>query len=252
MVYDDHWRLLIHAWVRDFFISALNTSLKKILAAVVTLYTAIFLVFAAIWYAYWRIAPQCLSSNDRPTFGAAMIFSIATSQTVGYGNTAPLGCPASIIILTAQTLLAIVMEAVTLGVIFARISHPKQRARTIAISEPAIIARRDGILKFMVRVADFRPTQVINPMVKAFLFTWAGRTTAEGEHIPCRVEELAMGSPGSLGVDGMLILPLIIEHTVDEKSPLCGHTHDSLVDAMAEIVVTFEGTSEMGNPFMAR
>lgn len=252
MTYDDVWRLFIHSWVRDFFISALNTSLKRIILVVVLLYTAVFLTFAAIWYAYWSAAPQCLSSSDARTFGAALIFSIATSQTVGYGNTAPLGCPASIIILLAQTLLAIVMEAVTLGVIFARISHPKQRARTIAISEPAVIARRDGILKFMVRVADFRPTQVINPMVKAFLFTWAGRTTAEGEHIPVRVEELAMGSPGSLGVDGMLILPLIIEHTIDERSPLCGHTHDSLTEAMAEIVVTFEGTSEMGNPFMAR
>jgi len=186
------------------------------------------------------------------SFGAAMIFSMATSQTVGYGNTAPLGCPGSIIIFTVQTLLAIIMEAITLGVIFARISHPKQRARTIGISEPAVIARRDGILKFMVRIADFRPTQVINPVVKAFLFTWAGRTTAEGEHIPVRVEELTMGSPGSVGVDGMLILPIIIEHTIDEKSPLCGHTHDTLTEAMAEIVVTFEGASEMGSPFMAR
>lgn len=26
----------------------------------------------------------------------------------------------------------------------------------------------------------------------------------------------------------MLLLPLIIEHTIDERSPLCGHTHDSL------------------------
>lgn len=30
-------------------------------------------------------------------------------------------------------------------------------------------------------------------------------------------------------IDGMLLLPLIIEHTIDERSPLCGHTHDSLM-----------------------
>lgn len=40
-----------------------------------------------------------------------------------------------------------------------RISHPKQRSRSIFISDSAIIARRDGILKFMFRVADIRRTQ---------------------------------------------------------------------------------------------
>lgn len=111
------------------------------------------------------------------------------------------------------------------------------------------------------------------------------------------------------------LLPIIVEHTIDEQSPLCGHTHDSLMSvrapgvitihsssfphpvlpffaqmlvctdgealfcatdtiqhtrwpapvdgsaqifcllglqANAEIIITFEGTTEMGNPFMAR
>ena len=57
-------------------------------------------------------------------------------------------------------------------------------------------------------------------------------------------------SPGY--IDGAFILPLIIEHTIDEKSPLHGHTHDTLVEAGAEIVVSLEATTEMGNPFVAR
>ena len=85
--------------------------------------------------------------------------------------------------------------------------------------------------------------------------------TAEGEHIPVRVESLDIGY-----IDGMLcahtlrlrmhllymcpllrlhrfkhrhkpchfllrrrLLPLIIEHTIDERSPLIGHTFDSLM-----------------------
>lgn len=31
----------------------------------------------------------------------------------------------------------------------------------------------------------------------------------------------------------------------DERSPLCGHTHDSLLALNAEVVVTFEGTTEV-------
>ena len=66
---------------------------------------------------------------------------------------------------------------------------------------------------------------MVEPKIRAFLYTWGeGRTTAEGERIPVRCEELDIGY-----IDGMLILPLIIEHTVDERSPLCGHTHDSLM-----------------------
>ena len=59
-----------------------------------------------------------------------------------------------------QCIWAMLLNAVTLGIIFARISHPKQRGRTVFLSDSAVIARRDGILKFMFRVADIRQTQV--------------------------------------------------------------------------------------------
>jgi hypothetical protein len=46
-----------------------------------------------------------------------------------------------------QCILAVLLEAIFLGIMFAKISHPKGRSRTIIISECACIARRDGILK---------------------------------------------------------------------------------------------------------
>ncbi len=65
--------------------------------------------------------------------------------------------------------------------------------------------------------------QVIAPGVRAFLYTWGGRKTAEGEKIPVRIEELDIGY-----IDGMLLLPLVVEHSIDERSPLYGHTYESL------------------------
>ena len=53
-----------------------------------------------------------------------------------------------------------ILNAITVGVIFSRVSFPQQRGRTIAISDSAVIARRDGILKFMFRIADIRQSQV--------------------------------------------------------------------------------------------
>jgi len=43
--------------------------------------------------------------------------------------------------------------------------------------------------------------QVVEPAVKAFLYTWGkGRTTAEGEHIPARIEQMEIHH-----IDGMLV-----------------------------------------------
>lgn len=67
--------------------------------------------------------------------------------------------------------------------------------------------------------------QVIAPRVKAYLYTWGEpRFTAEGDRIPAKTESLDIGY-----IDGMLLLPLVEEHNIDERSPLCGHTHESLM-----------------------
>ena len=45
--------------------------------------------------------------------------------------------------------------------------------------------------------------QVVEPKVTAWLYSWGeGRVTAEGEHIPCRIEELEIGY-----IDGMMCAP---------------------------------------------
>ena len=67
--------------------------------------------------------------------------------------------------------------------------------------------------------------QVVSPRVRAFLYTWGGgRTTAEGEHIPFRADPLRLLYEDHLS----LVLPLTLEHEIDERSPLYGHTYDSL------------------------
>ena len=78
----------------------------------------------------------------------------------GYGNSAPNDCWWATVFIVTQTLLGLFLDCMTIGIIFARISHPKNRGRTIGISDSCCISRRDGILKLMFRIADFRKTQV--------------------------------------------------------------------------------------------
>lgn len=90
--------------------------------------------------------------------------SAADTNTIdwlsGYGNSSPNNCAWAACIITIQAILAVLLHAAVFGLIFARISHPQQRARTIFMSETAVISRRDGILKLMFRIADVKTTQV--------------------------------------------------------------------------------------------
>ncbi len=47
-------------------------------------------------------------------------------RRAGYGNSAPNNCWGPIMLVTVQTLVGIFLDAVVIGVIFARISHPKR------------------------------------------------------------------------------------------------------------------------------
>ena len=92
-----------------------------------------------------------------PSYDTALEHNL--SPFAGYGFRAPNDCWASAWLVVVQSIWGQLLDAIVLGVIFARISHPKQRARTVFLSDSAVIARRDGILKFMFRVGDIRQTQ---------------------------------------------------------------------------------------------
>jgi len=110
------------------------------------------------------------------------------------------------------------------------------------ISENACIARRDGVLKLMFRLvrsiaslhaklvlyinieelclmlpplaqADVRERQVVNPIVKAFLYTWEERITSEGEYVPVRVQPLELEY-----IDRIALLPVYApKHALHEQ-----------------------------------
>ncbi|KAL4858599.1 G protein-activated inward rectifier potassium channel 4 [Chlorella vulgaris] len=236
----------LHMLKRDFFITVLQTPIVSLLPLFALVYLGAFFFWGIIYYLIVRFKPGCIYGAS--SFVESWTFAIITQMTIGYGNTGPQNCATAAVLITIQTVSDLLLNAVILGLIFAKVASPKHRAFSIYISDSAVITRRDGILKFMFRVADIRRSQVIEPRVKAYLYTWGeGRVTAEGERIQVRCEQLYIDY-----IDGMLLLPLIIEHTIDERSPLCGHTYDSLAAMNAEVVVTFEATTEMGNPFFAR
>ena len=172
-----------------------------------------------------------------------------TQTTIGYGGkSVNAGCRTATLVLILQCLVGVFVDALCLGLIFARITDPKHRTRSVFVSDAACIATRDGALTFMFRVADVRDRKVIAPVVRASLYTWQGRRTAEGEHLPVTCQSMEINHR-----DELMLLPITIEHVIDEKSPLYHHTHESLVACGAEVVVSLEGCIDTtGLSFSAR
>ncbi|KXZ54470.1 hypothetical protein GPECTOR_4g535 [Gonium pectorale] len=203
------------------------------------------LSWSTAYYLLWRWNNSCFIGFHG--FRSAFMYATETQQTIGYGERATGECWMAAVMVSIHSLQAILLDSVILGIVFSRISHPKQRSRTVLISDCACIARRDGQLKFMFRVADIQKRSVIDPRVRVVMYTWGpGRRTAEGERIPVTAQEM------SVSLDNTLLLPVVVEHDIDEASPLFGHNLLSLEAVGAEVVVTFEASTELGDTFMAR
>ena len=78
-----------------------------------------------------------------------------------------------------QVIIEVLLSAAAVGLVFAVISQPKHRGSAIYISDSACVARRDGILKFMFRIADVRRTQASGRPKAAPV--WALRTAHDNK-----------------------------------------------------------------------
>ncbi|ACO70019.1 inward rectifier K+ channel family transporter, partial [Micromonas commoda] len=232
----------------DGFTTLVEMPWRYLVVFVASLYIASFLAYAGVWFGISRHLPGCLSGFE-DGFNAAVIFSVATQTTIGYGTRSIVGsCRTGTFVLLCQSLTAVFVSALSIGLIFQRIADPKHRTRSVFISDAACISCRDGELTFMFRVGDARDRKVINPNIRACLYTWDGRRTKEGEHLPVVAKPMEIAYQ-----DGHMLLPITITHVIDESSPLYRHTHDSLVACGAEVVVSLEGQIETtGLSFSAR
>jgi len=234
----------------DGFTTLVEMPWRYLVVFVASLYIASFLAYAGAWFGISRLLPGCLAGfEESHGFNAAVIFSVATQTTIGYGTRSIVGsCRTGTFVLLCQSLTAVFVSALSIGLIFQRIADPKHRTRSVFISDAACISCRDGELTFMFRVGDARDRKVINPNIRACLYTWDGRRTKEGEHLP------VVSKPMEIAYQDMhMLLPITITHVIDESSPLYRHTHDSLVACGAEVVVSLEGQIETtGLSFSAR
>lgn len=171
-----------------------------------------------------------------------------TQETIGYGHRAiEANCIEAVIILQLQTIVGLLLEAFMLGLTFAKLSRPRERAKTVMFSKNAVIAPRDGKLCLMFRVGDIRKSQIVDASVRLQLFrAWVSK---EGKSIPFNQEDLKVcydwhNSDGEFRNELFLMLPMLIIHVIDEQSPFYDFTPEKFEETDFEIVSVIDGVVE--------
>ena len=176
------------------------------------------------------------------SFAGALLFSIETQQTIGYGTRVVREtCYAAIFIMMVQSSIGVLLQSFMVGVVFAKISRPKKRTETLIWSREAVICLRDGQMTLQCRVGDMRKSHIVEAHVRMYLIK--KRVTSEGEILPLHTYDMNVGF--DKGIDRLfLIWPLVIEHIIDEQSPLYNTSRDDLAQQRFELAVILEGIIE--------
>ncbi|XP_076214500.1 G protein-activated inward rectifier potassium channel 4-like [Aptenodytes patagonicus] len=185
----------------------------------------------------WR---ACIKNVD--SFVSALLFSVESQQTIGYGSQMVMAnCTEGIILLMARSIVGSMIDALMVGCMFIKISRPKKCAQTLIFSKNCVISRRDEKLCLMFRMGDLQDSHMVDAKIRAKLIK--SRQTAKGEFIPLEQSELNLGY--DTGKDRLfLVEPQIICHIINHCSPFWDMSADLLRWEQFKIIIILEGIVE--------
>ncbi|KAL4421196.1 hypothetical protein ABPG77_010071 [Micractinium sp. CCAP 211/92] len=225
-------------YLTDLYHTLVNCHWYRFYALFIVFYLAMYAGFAT----FYASQPGCISKTHN--FWHALWFSVTSSATIGYGHQAPdPNCYLLNVGVMAQVLVSLLMQASLLGVVFARISNSRGRSATIRFSKALSMYRKeDGLYRLAFRVANLRRSQVLSPKVRFLLL----QRQAVHPFSSCEAEYVYAELPAAHIGGGHLWLgvPSVIEHKVDQRSPLWGMGEAEISNADMEFIVLLDGVDE--------
>ncbi len=209
----------------------------RFLIIVATFYIVVNALFAVAYLACGRgaLVGQGFAGHSDffSDYFRAYFFSVETFGTIGYGNIAPLGMPANVI-LTAESFIGLLSAALATGLVFARFSRPNA---AIVYSKQALIAPYRDMTAFMFRCANERSNQLIEVSVRIMYSRIVVRPSGE------RVREFT-SLPLEFDKVTFFALSWTVVHPIEESSPLFYCTSEALAASEAEFLVLLSGNDE--------
>ncbi|XDV54594.1 hypothetical protein PO909_022845 [Leuciscus waleckii] len=237
--YHNHFAFLL-----DFWTTFVEVRWCFVIILFAAAFTGSWFIFGLLWYLLANSSePQqmkCIENINSLT--TAFLYSLETQTTIGYGGRALTGhCPGTVALLIIQSLMGAIINCFMCGLILAKISLPKRRAKTVTFSETAVICLWKGNLCLQIRVANLRKTLLIGSHIYGKLLQTT--ITPEGETII--LDQVNIDFLVDAGKDNLFfVCPLTLYHVIDKSSPFSEMATDTLQQQDFELVVFLEGTAE--------
>jgi len=139
----------------------------------------------------------------------------------------------SCILVALQAIVGLLMEACSIGLVYAKFSRATTRASSIMFSKNAIIGNRDDKKSFFFRFSDIRKHQLLEPHIRIYFAT--NKCTKEGEDfLNFQQMKITVGDSFIVFLSGY---PTTVVHEIDEESPIYNVEDFKL----GEIIVILEG-----------
>lgn len=239
-------------YMRDLFTTMIDIKWRYNLMASAFGFVFSWILFACIWYGILYVHGDLEHEKDPNwspcivnvySFPAALLFSIETQSTLGFGSrTISDECPYAIVVFCTQLIFGVVVECLIVGMVFAKLSRPAKRSQTIMFSKNAAICLREGRMCLTFRVGDVRSkSHIIGATIRASLVSQ--KITKEGEIIPFYHHQLDVRIDDSKN-NLLLIWPVVIVHNINEESPFYKLDAEQLTNFKFEIITVLEGIVE--------
>ncbi|KAM9847280.1 ATP-sensitive inward rectifier potassium channel 1-like [Aulostomus maculatus] len=243
----NHFAYLVDVWT-----TFVEIRWRFVLLLFVASFTGSWFIFSLLWY--WIAKSngdlpgqnrtdghvQCIDNVNGLT--TAFLYSLETQTTIGYGGRALTGhCVGTVALIIVQSLIGVFINCFMCGVILAKISLPKRRAKSVTFSDMAVICLKKGNLCLLIRVANLRKTLLIGSQIYGKLLRTT--TTPDGETII--LDQVDIDFRVDAGKDNLFfVCPLTLYHVINTSSPFYELTADTLPQQDFELVVFLDGTAE--------
>jgi inward rectifier potassium channel len=200
---------------------------------VAVIYLGINLLFAAL---YLLCGAQSLVGDPAGAlsgaYARAFFFSVETFATIGYGNLAPSGVAAHLV-MTVEALVGVLAQALITGLFFARFARP---TAAIQFSRKAVVAPFQGGLALMIRMANRRKNELIE-LEASLSYSFVEQVNGE---------QVRRYRPLALDRRKVTFFPLAwtIVHPITPESPLWGLSPEELETRNAEFLLLLSGVDD--------
>ncbi|XP_049598494.1 ATP-sensitive inward rectifier potassium channel 1-like isoform X2 [Syngnathus scovelli] len=239
------------AYLVDMWTTFVEIRWRFVLLLFVASFMGSWFIFSLLWYWIARSNGDISTSHriNRTTCIAnvnslttAFLYSLETQTTIGYGGRAPTGeCAGTVALIILQSMVGVFINSFMCGIILAKMSLPKRRAKTVSFSDTAVICLKNGKLCLQIRVANLRKTLLIGTQIYGKLLKTT--TTMDGETLV--LDQLDIHFTADAGKDNLFfVCPLTLYHVIDGASPFYELSADTLPHQDFELVVFLDGTAE--------